>query len=322
MKNSGGGPGRAWWSIAICVALLVVVDGIVIARWSASKRPPSFARGGDFASTGAVPSTSSVMDVSASTTVPSATTTSVRASRPARTTVPITTLPPTADTRSGAGPTVAPARPRLPALGTYTFAVSGTESATLVGSRSFAPQMTLVAHRGGGVGSDDVVLDQEFSTDHEEREIARYSNEGIFLTHEAGSLTFGLVTQGSDVRYDPPLGQIPFPLVPGTTRSGSSTAREPDGAVARVDDWTTRILGQETITVAGAAVPTWTVQFERRSRPGGSDQVIQTTRYWFDPVRGISVRWEESVHGERNTLLFRGTYDERYVATLQAFRGA
>ena len=317
MKKGGGGPGRAWWSVAACVALLVVVDGVVIARWSASKQAPSFAIGGAFAPTGPAPSTSSVVDVAASTTVPGATT--VRARRPASTTVPSTTRP---RAGAGAGPTAAPARPRVPALGIYTFAVSGTESATLVGSRSFAPQMTLVAHRGGRADSEEVVLDQEFSTDHEEREIARYTNEGIFLTHEAGSLTFGLVTQGSDVRYDPPMGQIPFPLVAGTTRSGSSTAREPGGAVARVDDWTTRILGQETIAVAGATVPTWKVQFERRSRPGGSDQVIQTTRYWFDPARGISVRWEESVHAERNTLLFRGTYDERYEATLQAFRVA
>lgn len=192
----------------------------------------------------------------------------------------------------------------------------------MLGSRSFPPRMTLVAHRRGGVGPEQVVLDQEFSADHEEREVALYTDEGIFLTDEAGSLTFGLVTQGSDVRYDPPMGQIPFPLVPGTTRSGSSIARERNGAGARVDDWTTRILGQETVAVAGALVPTWAVQFERRSRPGGSDQVIQTTRYWFDPVRGISVKWEESVHGERNTLLIRGAYDERYVATLQGFRAA
>ncbi len=182
MKKGGGGPGLAWWSVAACVALLVAVDGIVIVRWSASKRPPSFARGGDFAPTGAVPSTSIPVDVSTSTTVPGATTTSVRALRPASTTVPITTLPPGSDAGAGPRPTVAPARPRLPALGLYTFAVSGTESATLVGSRSFAPQMTLVAHRGGGVGSEEVVLDQEFSTDHEEREIARYTSDGVALT--------------------------------------------------------------------------------------------------------------------------------------------
>lgn len=182
--------------------------------------------------------------------------------------------------------------------------------------------MTLVAHRPGGVGPDQLVLDQEFSTQHEEREIARYQDDGIFLTDESGSISFSVVTQTSDVSYDPPMGQIPFPLTVGTSRSGTSTARDRSGAVARVDDWTTRIVGQETVTVAGESAQTWVVVFERKTRTGTDEQVTQTTRYWFDPVRGMSVRWEEVVHGERNTVLIRGTYDENYVATLQAFRAA
>ena len=213
-------------------------------------------------------------------------------------------------------------RPAPPALGTYTFAVNGTEAASIVGSRPFSSQMTLVAHRRGGVGADQVVLDQEFSAQHEEREIARYGEDGIVLTDEAGSLSFGLVTQTSDVSYEPPMGQIPFPLAAGTSRSGTSTARERSGGVARVDDWSTRVVGQATLTVAGQRAQTWVVLFERRSRPGGNEQVTQTTRYWFDPGRGMSVRWEETIHGERNSPLIRGTYDAHYTATLNGFRPA
>lgn len=318
---------RSWKVAAACVVVLLALDASALVLFSRSSRTPPFGGGGRFVRAEPAPSTTTSAETrpAPTTTVPPTTSSIVPATTttalPATTTTepigPTTTAEPIGPSQRGAAD-----RPRPPAIGTYTFAVSGTEGASIAGSRSFPPEMTLVAHRRDGIGQDQVVLDQEFSGQHEEREIARYQDDGIFLTDEAGSLSFGLITQTSDVTYDPPMGQIPFPLAVGTSRSGTSTARERSGSVARVDDWSTRIVGQETLTIAGEQAQTWLVVFERGSRPGTNEQVTQTTRYWFDPVRGMSVRWEETVHGERNSRLIRGRYDEHYTATLQAFRPA
>lgn len=304
--------------------MVLAADCVLLVLHEGSQRPPRFASGGPFVRDTPLaepnPSATGAVTTSSAGRAPAATAVATSTSTPRATAT--STPRATATVSTSAPPPSAPSHVAAPRSGTYTFALRGTESASIVGSRSFPGRMTIVVHRGGGVGADDVVVDQAFSTEHEEREIRRHSADGVFLIAEGGSITFGLVTQSSDVTYEPPMGYVPFPLATGTSQAGTSTARQPDGTVARVDDWSVRIVGRESIVVAGAPTAAWVVQFDRRSRAGTGESVLQSTRSWFDAERGLAVKWEETVHGERDSILIRGSYDARYTATLEAYRAA
>jgi hypothetical protein len=295
-------------TLSVVIAALLAGNGLALAQASRSRRPPKFSTGGDFSVAAPAPE----QPVEATTTTaapgppPSVSTTMTR--RDAR---------PREAGAAPAAPAAATGRPGPPVPGTYTFSLSGTESASIVGSRSFPSRMTLVVHGASGLGADTAVLDYTYSSQHEEREVAIYRSDGVFLTHEGGSITFGLVTETSDVAYDTPLGHVPFPLAVGTARSGTSTGRHSGGDVERVDDWRVSITGRETVTAAGQAVDAWVVAFERQSRPG-NEVVRQRMTLWFDAGRGLPVRVQDEIHGERKSGLVTLIYDAHYTATLVA----
>lgn len=212
-----------------------------------------------------------------------------------------------------------PAGPRLPALGTYTYAVDGEEEVTLIGTRRFPERMTTVAHGAPGLAPDQVVLDLTYSDQHEEREIVGYRADGVYFDFEGGSVTFGPRSETSQADYHPPMLQIPQPLEAGVTRTGTSEAKREDGSVVRTEDWKVTVLGKETVSAAGGTVEAWKVQVDRRSRPGSSESVVRQRVYWYDPARSIWVRFTENVHGERKTGGFTFTYDAHLTATLMSF---
>ncbi len=313
MGTGGRRPPRgAVVALAAAVVVLLVVNGLVVGEVVRSRRGPEFSTGGEFvADTSVAPGPTAA----AGPTGTPPTTSESRAA--ATTTSSSTTLPPTSTTAVAdePPPTPPPEPLRPPAPGRYTFSVVGTESASIVGSRAFEPQLTLVVHGAAGLGADQAVLDYTYSSQHEERDVATYGAGGVSLANEGGSITFGLITESSEVSFDPPMGQVPAPLVPGTARSGASTARSPGGSIVRVDDWEARVVGAETLVVAGAPVETSVVSFSRRSRPG-NEVVTQRTTLWFDPVRRLSVKIQDEIHADRVNGLLTLTYDARYTATL------
>ena len=208
------------------------------------------------------------------------------------------------------------------ALGTYTYAVKGSESVTGFGSRQYPSEMTVTAHTAPGVARDQAVLDLFFSKDHQERDIVSYGEESIAFTFEGGSITFGPMTQTSEADYVPAMTQIPLPLRTGDSRKGTTDAKAKNGSVSRVEDWTVRVGRQETLTIAGKAIPTWVVTTDRKTHPGSSDQATRTRTYWYDPARRMWVKWAEKMHGERKTVGFTFTYDTNYEATLTRFAAA
>jgi hypothetical protein len=200
--------------------------------------------------------------------------------------------------------------------------VDGTEGASFFGTRRFPDRMTMVAHGAAGLAADQVVLDLRYSNQHEEREIVNFKDDGVYLDFEGGSVTFGPRTETSEADYEPPMIQIPKPLAAGLTRSATIVAKNPNGSVARTEDVKVTVVGQETVTVAGAAVPTWKVEVNRQFRPGSSDLGTRNRTYWFDPVRNLWVKFTETFHGERNTAGFRFVYDSNLTATLVEFKAA
>ena len=166
--------------------------------------------------------------------------------------------------------------PPFPALGRYVFAVEGTESASLFGSRAYQPEMTMTVHRRSPVGStdpeleaDELAFDLDFSPEHQEREIVAYRRDGIMFTFEATTLIFGPSTQTSEVTYEPPITQIPIPLTEGATVEGTTRAiSSEDGSEARVEDWEVKVARRETIEIMGADVDAFVVEVDRQTQPG------------------------------------------------------
>lgn len=208
------------------------------------------------------------------------------------------------------------------ALGTYSYAVTGTERATGFGSRAYPSTMTLTAHREGGIAKDHAIHDLAFSPQHSERVIVAYRSDSIALTFEGGSITFGPMTQTTAADYVPAVVQVPLPLRAGDTHRGTTQAQPKDGSVARTEDWTVSVVGEETIKVAGKTTPTWVVKIDRKTRPGAADQAQKSRTYWYDPARRTWVKWKETAHSERKTLGVSFVYDATYEATLTRFAPA
>jgi hypothetical protein len=305
--------------LATLAVLAVLQGGVVYQLDVRSHRPPTFLRGGGFNEA----------------TGPGAGPVGATPATPAPTIAPTTA----AGIAAGGAPTsvlggaahAGPPRPALPGpgtpaaaavprLGTYTWTVSGTETATGFGSRSFPNQMTMVAHSGNGLGPGQVVLDLTYSSDHTEREILDRVASGLAFDFEGGQVTFGGVAQNNQGDYRPPMVQVPTQLVPGQTVSGSSQVIASDGSTERTEDWTVHVVDQETVTAAGQAVPTWKVTIDRTSRPGSSQKITRSRTYWYDPARALWVRYTEREHGEQPYGPFTFTYDDNVTATLSSFQ--
>ena len=304
---------RGTRAAAGAVVLLLVLDGLAAVQIARSRRPPSFDRGGSFRRALAADD-----DAGGRTTTAPATVTTATAAPPTTAPATTTTASPTAS------PAVATTAPRTgpgrPPSGVYVYAVEGSESATGIGSRSLGPDLNVVAHTGGGTGADEVVFDYEYSRQHEEREILAYRPDGVLLTYEGGSLTFGPMTETSATSLDPPMTLVPAPLEPGRRAGGTSTARASDGSAVRVEDWSSEVVRREMVAGPAGPVDAWVVAFRRTSREGTRERVRQTFTWWFDADRSLPVRWEESLEAERD----RGVtlrYDFRAVATLTRLPG-
>lgn len=214
--------------------------------------------------------------------------------------------------------------PPFPALGRYVFAVEGTESASLFGSRTYQPEMTMTVHRrepgdstDPALEPDELAFDLDFSPEHQEREIVAYRVEGIMFTFEARQVTIGPGTQESAVVYRPAVTQIPIPLVDGAEAEGTSRAiSAEDGSEVAVEDWTVKVTGREQIEIMGATVDAFVVEVDRETRPGSSESWSRSRKYWLDPDRAIWVKWEEHSSGRQDVGLSSFTYTTDFTATL------
>jgi hypothetical protein len=303
---------------------LVLLSGVAAAYQLGVRghRTPSFREGGDFLTSKHFPTPGEdgvpypYGDASA-TTAPGSSTTSAGPSSPttsgrgARPVAPATTASPATPTS-----TATPTAPVRPALGTYSYALSGTEGATGFGSRAYPATGTVVVHADPSVRADELVHDVRLSDQHEEREIVRYSASGLAFSFEGGSITFGPGTQTSQATYAPLMVQIPFPLRTGAQASGTSAALS-GSKTERVERWTAKVVGQQPLTVLGQPHATWVVDVQRTTTSGGAEHVDRYRRYWYDPALGVWVKWTERFHGSRN-MLVDFTYDTTYTATLTA----
>jgi hypothetical protein len=271
-----------------------------------SDQPPDFSRGGWFAGDPANPAPDEIV-VATPTPIPK------RESRSSAT----LTAPRGSTDEDAQGPP-------FPAIGRYAFTVDGTESASLFGSRAYPPEMTMTVHRRAPGDStdppldpDELAFDLDFSAEHQERETVAYRPEGIMFTFEARSVTIGPGTQASETTYEPPITQVPIPLVVDATAEGTSRAVSTvDGSEVRTDHWTVKVTGRQQIEIMGADIDAFVLQVDQQSQPGSSQQFTRSRKYWLDPVRAIWVKWEEHVSARQDVGIGSFTYTTNFTATL------
>lgn len=319
-KNANSKRGRRGLAALNAVLLLAGVVG-AYQLGVANKRPPSFSQGGKFASAddliragqdGRPFPYGDVTSLAPSTTALTASTNPTAPVPATQTTAPAAVL--------GARVDATPTGHVLAANGAYRYVVEGSEGASGFGARDFPSEMSLVVHPNDGKANERV-FDLRFSQNHEEREIIRYGDDGLAFVFEAGSITFGPGTQTSEGRYNPPMVQVPFPLAPGKTVSGTSPVTDSSGNTPRTEKWKTTVIGKETINVLGKPHETWVVEIQRNTPPGANEEVDRYRKYWFDPSLGIWVKWVERFTAARNGVVKFG-YKAHYTATLASFTAA
>ena len=318
---------RRLWTrgVLASLAVLAVLQGGVAYQLAVrSHRPPTFLRGGRFDQSAPVGPGAGPLAATPASPAPGAVPTTAAGASAGG--APSKTLPDAGRAGLGRPALSGPGTPTgvatVPRLGTYTWSVSGTETATGFGSRSFPNQMMMVAHGSNGLGPSRVVLDVTYSSDHTEREILDRTASGLAFDFEGGQVTFGGVSQNNQGDYRPPMVQVPGQLAPGQTVTGTSQVIASDGSTERTEDWTVHVVDQETLTVAGQAVPTWKVTIDRASRPGSSQKITRSRTYWYDPARALWVKYTEREHGEQPYGPFTFTYDDDLTATLSSFQPA
>jgi hypothetical protein len=278
-----------------------------------SQRAPSFDRGGDFATATHRARASTTTTTASTASAPSITAPSATApSAP-----PANAYAPAAITAVSAG---GPARPGvLPAPGTYQWHVDGSERATGFGSRAYPATMTMVAHPGQGTDAGQVVLDVNYSADHQERLIVADQNGSLAATYEAGQVRFGPMAQANSGTYEPAMTYIPADLTPGVVSRGTSEVHDTDGKVERIEDWTLTVGPRSTIPVLGTPTQVWEVVLERTSRPGSSQDVHRVRRQWWDPSRKSVVRYRDTMHGQQSYGGVTFTFDSDLTADLASY---
>jgi hypothetical protein len=201
--------------LGVAVAGLLVFDAAAAYQVGVrARRPPSFRKGGRFLEAGGGRPQEPVTEGDATTTTSTAGAESSSSTGGRTTTTRSKTAAASAALASSSSRTGAPASSSaagstLPANGTYTWNVSGTEAASGFGSRSFPPTMTMVAHRDPGLKPEEVVLDSTYSSNHTEREIVAVESTGIYFDFEGGQVRFGPSAQTNQGDYNPPLLQVP-----------------------------------------------------------------------------------------------------------------
>src|SRR5437588_1663253 len=149
---------RRLWTrgVLASLAVLAVLQGGVAYQLAVrSHRPPTFLRGGRFDQSAPVGPGAGAVGATPTTPAPAVAPTTANAG-PNAGTATGKALPGAG--RAGLGGPGLPGSgtptgtATVPRLGTYTWAVSGTEAATGFGSRSFPNQMTMVCHSDNGLG--------------------------------------------------------------------------------------------------------------------------------------------------------------------------
>jgi hypothetical protein len=205
-----------------------------------------------------------------------------------------------------------PSGPVLPAAGTYTLAVDGSENVKFgpysACHNTFPNRSSLVISPASGEPAGSYDFDQRFFPDsagkHDERHIYRYTDGGVFLSFEQATVTCAGVKQSTTVNYSPLQLRVPADVRVGQTwhNSGGDSGRTESGA--------SRAVGTATLTVGGRSYRTFVI--DTHLDLTGDEKGSRDQRWWWAPDLGVPLKWHESLSGSRSGA----TYSEDATFTV------
>src|SRR3954453_1870748 len=216
--------------------------------------------------------------------------------------------------RSSGGSTSSsgPSGPVLPAAGTYTLAVDGSENVKFgpysACHNTFPTRSTLVISPASGEPSGSYDFDQRFfpssAGKHDERHIYRYTDRGVFLSFEQATVTCAGVKQSTTVNYSPL--QLRVPSTPQVGESWKNSV----GDSGRTENGTSNVTGTATLTVGGRSYRTFVI--DTHLDLSGDEKGSRDRRWGWAPDLGVPLKWHEALSGSRSGA----TYSEDATFTV------
>src|SRR4051794_6045268 len=215
-------------------------------------------------------------------------------------------------TSGGSTSSSGPSGPALPAAGTYTLAVDGSEKVKFgpysACHNTFPTKSSLVISPASGEPSGSYDFDQRFfpssAGKHDERHIYRYTDRGVFLSFEQATVTCAGVKQSTTVDYSPLQLRVPSTLRVGQSWNNSG------GDSGRTEDGTSKVAGTATLTVGGRSYRTFVI--DTHLELSGDEKGSRDQRWWWAPALGVPLKWHEALSGSRSGA----TYSEDATFTV------
>jgi hypothetical protein len=186
-----------------------------------------------------------------------------------------------------------------PETGVYTYSVSGQEDVNIAGPacrRRYGSGRMTVGPYEGLVQMDLEYINADGSNTHSERRHYQYSETGVRVVYTHVGI-FCIRQENDPATYDPPLLLFEFPLEVGNVWTSHSESEE------RTNDLTAEVLRTETITAAGRTFDTFVIKTLITFT--GDQEGIRSQTWWFDPVVGVSVKWQEETEARQGPATFR-----------------
>ncbi|MGH2749199.1 MAG: hypothetical protein ACRDKB_14955 [Actinomycetota bacterium] len=163
--------------------------------------------------------------------------------------------------------------------------------------RDFPHSSTLIVKKAKGESPTSFDFDHEFSDQHKERHIYRYTNDGVLLDFEGAEVTCGGVAQTSETEFSPPQNKVQLPLRVGARWSGEG------GDEGRTEHYQAKVLRKEKLTVAGRTTQTFVIEIAIDMT--GSERGRRFQRWWYSPNLALPVRWYEEIEAERSGATYQ-----------------
>lgn len=197
----------------------------------------------------------------------------------------------------------------LPRQGTYLFAASGHEGASIgflsICGWSVGPYVPIDVHGMRPVrGGHQVVIDWDLNSDHDKVRYVWYMNpRGSGVVFVGAEVTCGGIERSDDTTYTRYVPRFRFPLRVGASWQGVATS------ALRTERFKTRVVAARKMTLAGRTWSTW--EIENNIAISGDQKGTRTETWWYAPALGMAVKMHFHTSANQSGATFTSDYTLR-----------
>jgi hypothetical protein len=199
-----------------------------------------------------------------------------------------------------------------PQTGTYTLAVTGSETAKFgpisACNNTFPSRATLDVHHAAGESATSDDFDMRLypgqANKHDERHIYDFSKRSVVLSYEEETVTCSGIKMSTTVDYAPAQTRVALPLTVGKSWHNHG------GGSSRTETGTSQVVKKTSLSVQGKSYAVYEIATKLTmtgSETGTRDQV-----WWYSPQLAMPLKFSESLQGQRSGA----KYSEGYTASV------